>query len=88
MTSGAATEIRRLEVAPGRFTGWIESFADRHGELAASPAGKAVTFAAPDGALAGRSPVAAALGQLAASSRAALSRLADFFNTPVEASPT
>jgi uncharacterized protein (TIGR03083 family) len=39
-------------------------------------------------ALAGRSPVAAALGELPASSRAALSRLADFFNTPVEPSPT
>jgi uncharacterized protein (TIGR03083 family) len=39
-------------------------------------------------ALAGRSPHAAALGDLPASSRAALSRLADFFNTPVEPSPT
>jgi uncharacterized protein (TIGR03083 family) len=39
-------------------------------------------------ALAGRSPVAAVLGGLSASSRAALSRLADFLNTPVEPSPT
>ena len=38
-------------------------------------------------ALAGRSPVAAVLGDLPASSRAALSRMADFFNTPVEQSP-
>ena len=33
-------------------------------------------------ALAGRPPAAAVLGELPASSRAALSRLADFFNTP------
>ena len=39
-------------------------------------------------ALAGRSPVAAVLGDLPANSRAALSRLADFFRTPVEQSPT
>ena len=39
-------------------------------------------------ALAGRSPVAAVLGDLPASSHAALSPLADFFNTPVEPSPT
>ena len=35
-------------------------------------------------ALAGRSPVAAVLGDLPPSSRTALSHLADFFNTPVE----
>ena len=35
-------------------------------------------------ALAGRAPVAAVLGGLPASSRAALSGMADFFNTPVE----
>jgi hypothetical protein len=39
-------------------------------------------------ALAGRSPIAAVLGDLPASSRAALSLLADFFNTPAEPSPT
>jgi hypothetical protein len=38
-------------------------------------------------ALAGRSPVAAALGDLPGSSRAALSHLASFYNTPVEPSP-
>src|SRR6185437_6886209 len=38
MASGPVTETRRLEVAPGRFTGWIESFADRHHGLAASAA--------------------------------------------------
>jgi uncharacterized protein (TIGR03083 family) len=35
-------------------------------------------------ALAGRAPVTAVLGDLPASSRAALSRMADFFNTPVQ----
>ena len=39
-------------------------------------------------ALAGRSPITAVLGDLAPGSRAALSRLADFFNTPVEPTPT
>ena len=38
-------------------------------------------------ALAGRAPTAAVLGDLPASSRAALSHLADFFNTPIEQSP-
>ncbi len=38
-------------------------------------------------ALAGRAPTSAVLGDLPASSRAALSHLADFFNTPVEQRP-
>src|SRR5215470_12296734 len=38
-------------------------------------------------ALAGRAPVAAVLGDLPASTRTALSHLADFFNTPVGQSP-
>ena len=38
-------------------------------------------------ALAGRPPAAAALGDLPASSRAALFRMANFFNTPVQPSP-
>jgi uncharacterized protein (TIGR03083 family) len=38
-------------------------------------------------ALAGRSPVTAVLGDLPASSRAALSHMADFFNTPAEQAP-
>ena len=51
-----------------------------------------VTVAGPPAAevadaLAGRSPVAAVLGDLPASSRGALSLLADFFNSPVEQSP-
>jgi hypothetical protein len=38
-------------------------------------------------ALAGRPPAAALLGGLPASSRAALSRMADFFNTPAGPGP-
>jgi Actinobacteria/chloroflexi VLRF1 release factor len=43
---------RRLEVAPGRFAGWIDSFAERHGSLTASRTDEAVTFSAADGAVA------------------------------------
>jgi uncharacterized protein (TIGR03083 family) len=39
-------------------------------------------------ALAGRSPTTAVLGDVPASTRAALSHLANFFNTPVEQNPT
>jgi hypothetical protein len=38
-------------------------------------------------ALAGRAPVTVVLGDLPASSRAALSHMADFFNTPAEQAP-
>jgi hypothetical protein len=51
---------RWLDVAPGRFPGWIASFAERHGapapepgaSLTATPRDESVTFAAPDGAIA------------------------------------
>jgi VLRF1 release factor-like protein len=51
---------RWLDVAPGRFPGWIASFAERHGGTApgapltavVTPAGESVTFVAPDGAIA------------------------------------
>jgi hypothetical protein len=52
MASSAVTETRKVEVAPGRFTGWIESFAERHQGIAASAADDVVTFTAPDGAIA------------------------------------
>jgi len=55
--------------------------------LIATPVTTAGPFAAEvTDALAGRAPVAAVLGDLPASSRAALSGLGDFFNTPVEPS--
>jgi len=49
VTGGGA---RKVEVAPGRFPGWVESFGDRHGVVRGSCAGDSVTFAAADGAVA------------------------------------
>jgi hypothetical protein len=50
---GSSTAPRRIEVAPQRFPGWIESFGQRHGGgLTAEPGEKAVTFLAADGAIA------------------------------------
>ena len=56
----AASGGRWLDVAPGRFPGWIASFAERHGvpesgvplTAVVSPTGESATFAAPDGAIA------------------------------------
>jgi Actinobacteria/chloroflexi VLRF1 release factor len=45
--------IRRIEVAPGRFAGWIESFGERHGAVEAAQVDDAtVRFAAADGSVA------------------------------------
>ncbi len=50
MTSGGA---RRIEVAPGRFAGWIESFGERHGAVEAGLLDEAaVRFVAADGVVA------------------------------------
>ena len=50
---GTSTAPRRIEVAPQRLPGWIESFAQRHGGgLTAETGEQAVTFAAADGAVA------------------------------------
>jgi hypothetical protein len=43
---------RWVEVAPDRFTGWIESFAQRHGETSAQPGPDVVVFRAADGTVA------------------------------------
>src|SRR5258708_32503822 len=44
---------KRIEVAPQRLAGWIESFGDRHGGgLFAEPGTDSVTFSAADGAVA------------------------------------
>lgn len=48
MPLGAAAP-RRIEVAPGRFPGWIESFADRHGSVSTALTDESVSFAAADG---------------------------------------
>lgn len=47
-----AVASRRIEVAPGRFPGWIESFAERHGDVTTQAADESVSFAAADGAVA------------------------------------
>ena len=43
---------RWVEVAPERFVGWVESFAQRHGETTAEPGPDVVVFRAADGAVA------------------------------------
>ena len=52
MSSSTVAQPRRLEIAPPRFIGWIESFRDRHGKLTAEAAGDTVTFTASDGSVA------------------------------------
>jgi len=47
-----ATAPRRIDVAPDRFPGWIESFADRHGAVTTQVTDESVSFAAADGAVA------------------------------------
>jgi len=41
-----------MEVSPERLTAWLESFAQRHGDIAVEPGPAVVTFRAGDGALA------------------------------------
>src|SRR5260370_670014 len=43
---------RWVEVAPERFVGWVESFAQRHGATSAEPGPEVVVFRAADGAVA------------------------------------
>jgi hypothetical protein len=43
---------RWMEVSPERLTAWLESFAQRHGDVAVEPGPAVVTFRAADGALA------------------------------------
>src|SRR5215472_10270806 len=45
MPPGAAAP-RRIDVAPDRFPGWIESFADRHGAVTTQVTDESVSFAA------------------------------------------
>lgn len=51
MPAGGASP-RKIDMAPGRFPGWIESFGQRHGVLSALAADAVVTFSAADGATA------------------------------------
>src|SRR5262245_57196852 len=64
MANGLPGGTRWVEIAPARLTGWLESFAERHGGLArppvpgpadgrpAEPGAGVVTFRAADGAVA------------------------------------
>lgn len=51
MPAGGAS-ARKVDVAPGRFAGWIDSFGQRHGEVTAQATDIAATFTAADGAVA------------------------------------
>lgn len=51
MTNGARLP-RRIDVVPGRFPGWIESFGQRHGVVTAQATDVLLTFIAADGAMA------------------------------------
>jgi hypothetical protein len=52
MENGPASGGRWIEVSPERLAGWLEAFAQRHGQVAAEAAGAVVTFRAEDGAVA------------------------------------
>jgi hypothetical protein len=48
----AAGGTRWIEVSPDRLAGWLESFAERHGDVTAEGDGAVVTFRAADGSVA------------------------------------
>jgi Actinobacteria/chloroflexi VLRF1 release factor len=53
MANGPASGGRWIEVGPERLAGWLDSFAQRHGQVVAEASGAAVvTFSAADGAVA------------------------------------
>ena len=52
MSDGTAGEARWIEVSPERLAGWLESFAQRHGDITSEAGPAVVTFRAPDGAVA------------------------------------
>ena len=52
MATEAAGGGRWIDVAPERLAGWLESFAQRHGEVSADAGPDPVTFRAADGAVA------------------------------------
>jgi len=74
-----------MEVSPERLAAWLESFAQRHGDVAVEPGPAVVTFRAGDGAMAeahvpfpplpegagdGSSPIAASAERISAHARA------------------
>jgi hypothetical protein len=52
VSNGATDGVRWMEVSPERLAAWLESFAQRHGDLTIEPGPAIVTFRADDGALA------------------------------------
>ena len=52
MSNGTAEGARWIEVSPERLATWLESFAQRHGDVAIEPEPAVVTFRAKDGAVA------------------------------------
>lgn len=52
MSNGAADGARWIEVSPERLAAWLESFAQRHGDVVIEPGAAVVTFRAGDGAVA------------------------------------
>ena len=52
MSNGTADGVRWIEVSPERLATWLESFAQRHGDLVIEPEPAMVTFRAEDGAVA------------------------------------
>jgi hypothetical protein len=52
VSNGTGDSARWIEVAPERLAGWLDSFAQRHGDVAITPEPAVVTFRAKDGAVA------------------------------------
>ena len=52
MSNDAAGETRWIEVSPDRLAGWLESFAQRHGDVTGEGDRATVTFRAADGSVA------------------------------------
>lgn len=52
MSNGTADGVRWVEVSPERLATWLESFAQRHGDVVIKPEPAVVTFRAGDGAVA------------------------------------
>ena len=50
VSDGAAGGVRWIEVSPERLAGWLESFAQRHGDVTGEAGPAVVTFRAADGA--------------------------------------
>lgn len=52
MAAPSSGEVRTVRVDPGRLSGWLDRFQDRHGAVAPTPAPDRLHLAAPDGAVA------------------------------------